>query len=75
MILKRHLFSEDARTFRDILIQRVKLGRAIETTKNGMIGYLKREGIFDSLPKAIDNISKKRRVVLNTIKFDNQKYL
>ena len=59
MIPKSHLLEEDERIFRDILIQRVKLGRSIATTKNGIIGYLKREGLFDSLPKTNDNFSKK----------------
>jgi transposase len=75
MIPESHLLNEDARISRDLLIQRVKLGRSITTTKNGIIGYLKREGLFDSLPKTNDNFSKKRRVAMNAIKFGNQKDL
>ena len=75
MIPESHLLSEDDRTFRDLLIQRVKLGRSIATTKNSIIGYLKREGLFDSLPKTRDNFSKKRRVAMNAIRFGNQKDL
>ena len=73
MIPESHLLEEDERIFRDILIQRVKLGRSIATTKNGIIGYLKREGLFDSLPKTRDNFSRKRRDAMNAIRFGNQK--
>ena len=73
MIPESHLLSEDDRIFRDLLIQRVKLGRSIATTKNSIIGYLKREGLFDSLPKTNDNFSKKRREAMNAITFGNQK--
>ena len=75
MIPESHLLNEDARISRDLLIQRVKLGRSITTTKNGIIGYLKREGLFDSLPKTRDNFSRKRRVAMNAIRFGNQKDL
>ena len=73
MIPESHLLNEDARISRDLLIQRVKLGRSIATTKNSIIGYLKREGLFDSLPKTRDNFSRKRRVAMNAIRFGNQK--
>jgi hypothetical protein len=53
MIPELHLLNENNRVFRDLLIQRVKLGRSIATTKNGIIGYLKREGLFDSLPETV----------------------
>ena len=53
MIPESHLLNEDARISRDLLIQMVKLGRSIATTKNGIIGYLKREGLFDSLPETV----------------------
>lgn len=75
MIPESHLLGDDARIFRDILIQRVKLGKAIASTKNGIIGYLKREGLYDSLPKTNDNFSKKRRTAMNRISFGNQKDL
>ena len=57
MIPESHLLSEDDRIFLDLLIQSVKLGRSIATTKNSIIGHLKREGLFDSLPKTNDNFS------------------
>ena len=61
MIPESHLLDENERIFRDLLIQRVKLGRSVSSTKNSIIGYLKREGIFDNLPKTEDNFSAKRR--------------
>ena len=73
MIPESHLLDEDDRISRDLLIQRVKLGRSIATTKNSIIGYLKREGLFDSLPKTNDNFSKKRRDAMNAVRFGNQK--
>lgn len=61
--------------FSDLLIHRVKRGRPISSTKNSIIRYLKREGIFDNLPKTDDNFSAKRRKVMNEIGFNNQKDL
>jgi hypothetical protein len=75
MIPESHLLSEDDRIFRDLLIQRVKLGRSIATTKNDIIGYMKREGLFDSLSKTNDDFSRKRRDAMNAIRFGNQKDL
>ena len=46
MIPESHLLDENDRIFRDLLIQRVKLGRSTSSTKNSIIGYLKREGIL-----------------------------
>ena len=43
MIPESHLLHENERMFRDLLIQRVKLGRSISSTKNSIIGYLKRD--------------------------------
>ena len=75
MIPESHLLDENDRIFRDLLIQRVKLGRSISATKNSIIGYLKREGIFDNLPKSNDNFSVKGRKAMKEIRFNNQKDL
>ena len=75
MIPESHLLDENDRIFRDLLIQRVKLGRSTSSTKNSIIGYLKREGIFDNLPKSNDNFSVKRRKAMKEIRFNNQKDL
>ena len=42
---------------------------------NDVIGYLKREGIFDNLPESNDNFSVKRRKAMREIRFNNQKDL
>ena len=75
MIPESHLLDEEGRIFRDLLIQRVKLGRSISSMKNSIIGYLKREGIFDNLPESNDNFSVKRRKAMKEIRFNNQKDL
>ena len=75
MIPESHLLDENDRIFRDLLIQRVKLGRSTSSTKNSITGYLRREGIFDNLPKSDDNFSVKRRKAMKEIRFNNQKDL
>ena len=75
MIPESHLLDENDRIFRDLLIQRVKLGKSISSMKNSIIGYLKREGIFDNLPESNDNFSVKRRKAMREIRFNNQKDL
>ncbi len=75
MIPESNLLDPEDRIFRDLLIQRVKLGRSISSTKNSIIGYLKREDIFNSLPEGTDNFSAKRRKSMKEIRFGNQKDL
>jgi transposase len=75
MIPESHLLDEDERIFRDLLIQRVKIGKSISSTKNSIIGYLKREDLFSKLPETIDNFSVKKRKAMREIKFGNQKDL
>ena len=73
MIPESPLLNENERIFRDLLIQRVKLGKSISSAKNSIIGYLKREGLFDKLPETGDNFSMKRRKAMKDIRFNNQK--
>ncbi len=75
MIPESHLLDENERIFRDLLIQRVKLGKSISSTKNSIIGYLKREGLFETLPETDNNFSVKRRKAMKEIRFNNQKDL
>ena len=75
MLPESHLLDENARIFSDLLIQRVKLGRSISSTKDSIIGYLKREWIFDNLPKTDVNFLAKRRKAMKEIRFNNQKDL
>ena len=41
--------------------------------KTSIISYLKREGLFDSLPESSENFSDKRRKAMESIKFNNDK--
>ncbi|EQD72736.1 transposase IS116/IS110/IS902 family protein [mine drainage metagenome] len=73
MIPESHLLDDEERIRRDLLIQRVKLGKLTASTKNSIIGYLKREGLFDKLPETENNFSMKRRKAIKEVKFGNQK--
>ena len=75
MIPESHLLSEEERIFRDLLIQKVKLSSEISSTKNAIIGYLKREGLYSSLLESNDSFSEKRRTAIKNIKFNNRKGL
>ena len=73
MLPESHLLSEEDRIFRDLLIQRAKLGQEITKMKTSIISYLKREGLFDSLPESSENFSDKRRKAMESIRFNNDK--
>ena len=75
MIPESHLLEQDERIFRDLLIQRVKLGKSTSSTKNSIIGYLKREDLFSRLPDTAENFSERRRNAMREIRFGNQKDL
>ena len=75
MLPESHLLNEEDRIFKDLLIQRVKLSSEISSTKNVIIGYLKREGLYSSLPESNDSFSEKRRTAIKNIRFNNQKDL
>jgi len=71
MLPESHLMDRDEQIVRDLLVQRVKLGVEIGRLKNSVIGYLKREGVYDSLPKTGDNFSIKRRRAIRLLKFND----
>ena len=75
MFPESHLLNEEERIFRDLLIQRVKISNEISAAKNSIIGYLKREGLYDSLPESSNSFSEKRREAIRGIRFSNQKDL
>jgi len=75
MLPESHLLDRDEQIVRDLLVQRVKLGVEIGRLKNSVIGYLKREGIYDSLPKSGDNFSVKRRHAILSLRFDDKRDL
>ena len=75
MLPESHLLDRDQQIVRDLLVQRVKLGVEIGRLKNSLIGYLKREGVYDSLPKTGDNFSVKRRRAIHSLRFDDKRDL
>jgi transposase len=75
MLPESHLLDRDEQIARDLLVQRVKLGVEIGRLKNSLIGYLKREGVYDSLPKTEDNFSIKRRRAIHSLRFHDKRDL
>jgi len=75
MLPESHLLDRDDQIVRDLLVQRVKLGVEIGRLKNSVIGYLKREGIYDSLPPTGDNFSLKRRHAIRSLRFHDKRDL
>jgi len=75
MLPESHLLSRDEQIVRDLLVQRVKLGVEIGRLKNSLIGYLKREDIYNSLPKTKDNFSVRRRRAIHSLRFDDKRDL
>ena len=75
MLPESHLLEQGERIKRDLLLQGMKLGRSMSSTKNSIIGFFKREGLFDGLPETNDNFSLKKRKTMIEIEFGNQKDL
>jgi transposase len=75
MLPESHLLDRDHQIVRDLLVQRVKLGVEIGRLKNSLIGYLKREDVYNSLPKTSDNFSVKRRRAIRSLRFHDKRDL
>lgn len=75
MLPESHLLERDQQIVRDLLVQRMKLGVEIGRLKSSMIGYLKREGVYGSLPKSTDNFSVRRRRAIRSLRFDDKRDL
>jgi transposase len=75
MIPEAHLLDREDQLVRDLLVQRVKLGAEISRLKNSIIGYLKREGLFQGLPEGSDNFSEERRRAIRAISFGDDRDL
>jgi len=75
MLPESHLLPRDQQMVRDLLVQRAKLGVEIGRLKNSVIGYLKREGIYDSLPRTRDTFSAKRRQAIHSLRFNDDRDL
>jgi transposase len=75
IIPEAHLLDRTDQIFRDLLVQRVKLGAEIARLKCSVIGYLKREGLFEDLPEAADNFSDGRRRAMKALSFGDERDL
>lgn len=75
MIPEAHLLDHEDQVFRDLLIQRVKLGSTIARSKSSIISYLKREDEFGRLPEGADNFSDERRRAMKSVTFDDDRDL
>jgi transposase len=75
MLPESHLLDRGEQMARDLLVQRVKTGVEIGRLKTSIIGYLKREGVYHTLPDSADNFSDKRRSAIKALKFDDDRDL
>jgi transposase len=75
MLPESHLLEREEQVKRDLLIQRVKLGVEIGDVKRSIISYLKREDVYNSLPKTEDNFSVTRRLAIASLRFDDDRDL
>ena len=75
MLPESHLHDRNQQMVRDLLVQRAKLGVEIGRLKNSVIGYLKREDVYDSLPRTSDSFSIKRRHAIHSLNFNDDRDL
>ena len=75
LLPESHLLPQTEQIERDLLIQRVKLGSEIGRMKSRIISYLKREGVYNYLPKSKDNFSARRRAAIASLKFNDDRDL
>ncbi|MDG7037414.1 MAG: IS110 family transposase, partial [Nitrososphaerota archaeon] len=75
MLPESHLLDRKEQIRRDLLVQRVRLGAEMSSIKASIIGYLKREGVFASLPPGSDNFSVLRRKAIRTLSFGDDRDL
>jgi len=75
MLPESHLLSKEEQMKRDLLVQRVKIGQEMGRMKASVISYLKREGVYDALPKSADNFSLARRRAILSLRFNDDRDL
>jgi transposase len=75
MLPESHLLTKEEQISRDLLIQRVKLGVEISRIKNSITSYLKREDVYQTLPKTSSNFSDKRRLIIKEFRFKDERDL
>ncbi len=71
MLPEAHLLSREEQLKRDVLVQRVMLGREIGRMKTSVLSYLKREGVNENLPETEDNFSVARRKAILSLRFND----
>jgi transposase len=69
MLPKAHLLTREEQLKRDLLVQRVTLGKDIGRMKTRILSYLKREGVNEFFPRTEDNYSVARRKALHSFSF------
>ena len=75
MLPESHLLTKEEQISRDLLIQRIKLGVEINRIKNSITSYLKREDVYQTLPKTSSNFSDKRRLAIKAFRFNDERDL
>ena len=75
MLPESHLLDKDEQIGRDLLIQRVKSGQAIGKTKTIMVSYLKREGVYSTLPQTSRAFSLAKREAMQSRMFNDDRDL
>jgi transposase len=75
MLPESHLLDKDEQVRRDLLIQRVKLGREVGKTKTIITSYLKREGVYTTLPQTSRAFSLARREAMRSQRFNDDRDL
>jgi transposase len=73
MLPEAHLLSEEERLKRDLLVQRVTLGKEVGRMKTRVLSYLKREGVNEFLPQTDDNYSVARRKAIRSFSFGDKR--
>ena len=69
MLPEAHLLTREEQLKRDLLVQRVTLGKEIGRMKARILSYLKREGVNEFLPSTEDNYSVARRKAIRSFSF------
>ena len=69
MLPKARLLTREEQLKRDLLVQRVTLGKDIGRMKTRILSYLKREGVNEFFPQTEDNYSVARRKALHSFSF------
>jgi transposase len=67
MIPESRLLEREEQVKRDLLIQRVRLGAEIGRVKTRILHYLRREDLYNSLPKTANKFSIERRQAIESL--------